>query len=95
MKPDGLGRQNENAIPMSKAKNITFDFARVQQIVLKVGNKINLMSSAFVTTPFGGLPKQETLTVVGIFSTGFYEFDQNFVFLNLFDALSIYLQYSQ
>ncbi len=24
MKPDGLGRQNENAIPMSKAKNITF-----------------------------------------------------------------------
>jgi len=57
---------------------------------LKVGNKINLMSSAFVTTPFGGLPKQETLTVVGIFSTGFYEFDQNFVFLSLSDALSIF-----
>ncbi len=57
---------------------------------LKVGNKINLMSSAFVTTPFGGLPKQETLTVAGIFSTGFYEFDQNFVFLNLSDALSIF-----
>ena len=28
---------------------------------LKVGDKINLMSSAFVTTPFGGLPKQELL----------------------------------
>ena len=28
---------------------------------LKVGDKINLMSSAFVATPFGGLPKQETL----------------------------------
>jgi len=57
---------------------------------LKVGSKINLMSSAFVATPFGGVPKQETLTVTGIFNTGFYEFDQNFVFLNLSDALSIF-----
>ena len=57
---------------------------------LKIGDKINLMSSAFVTTPFGSLPKQETLTIVGIFNTGFYEFDQNFVFLNLSDALSIF-----
>ncbi len=57
---------------------------------LKVGNKINLMSSAFVTTPFGGMPKQETLTVAGVFNTGFYEFDQNFVFLNLSDALSLF-----
>ena len=57
---------------------------------LKVGDKINLMSSAFVATPFGGLPKQETFIIKGIFSTGFYEFDKNFVFLNLSDALSIF-----
>ena len=57
---------------------------------LKVGDKINLMSSAFVATPFGGLPKQETFIVAGIFNTGFYEFDQNFVFLNLSDTLSIF-----
>ncbi len=57
---------------------------------LKIGDKINLMSSTFITTPFGGLPKQETLIVTGIFNTGFYEFDQNFVFLNLSDALSIF-----
>jgi len=57
---------------------------------LNVGDKINLTSSAFVATPFGGLPKQETLIISGIFNTGFYEFDQNFVFLNLSDALSIF-----
>ncbi len=57
---------------------------------LEVGDKINLMSSAFISTPFGGFPKQETLTIAGIFRTGFYEFDQNFVFLNLSDALSIF-----
>jgi len=57
---------------------------------LDIGDKINLTSSAFVSTPFGGLPKQETLIISGIFNTGFFEFDQNFVFLNLTDALSIF-----
>ena len=57
---------------------------------LEVGDKINLMSTSFIATPFGGFPKQETLTISGIFRTGFYEFDQNFVFLNLSDALSIF-----
>ena len=57
---------------------------------LKVGDKINITSSAFVTTPFGGLPKQETLIISGVFNTGFFEFDQNFVFLKLSDALSIF-----
>ena len=57
---------------------------------LDIGDKINLTSSVFITTPFGGMPKQETLIVSGIFNTGFYEFDQNFVFLNLSDALSIF-----
>jgi lipoprotein-releasing system permease protein len=57
---------------------------------LKINDKINLMSSAFIATPFGGLPKQETFTVKGIFNTGFFEFDQNIVFLNISDALSLF-----
>ena len=57
---------------------------------LKIGDKLNIMSSVFVSTPFGELPKEENLIVNGIFTTGFYEFDQNFVFLNLSDALSIF-----
>jgi lipoprotein-releasing system permease protein len=57
---------------------------------LVIGDKINLMSSTFVTTPFGGLPKQENFIVTGIFNTGFNEFDENFVFLNLSDTLSIF-----
>ena len=72
-------------------KNTAFIGAELAfNLNIKVGDKINLMSSAFVATPFGGLPKQETLTVTGFFNTGFYEFDQNFVFLNLSDALSIF-----
>ncbi len=57
---------------------------------LKEGDNLNLMSSAFVSTPLGSLPKQESYKVAGIFTTGFIEFDQNVVFLNIEDALSIF-----
>ena len=57
---------------------------------LQVGDKINLLSSSFITTPFGGLPKQEIFIVNGIFSSGFYEFDQNVIFLNLNQTLNFF-----
>ncbi len=57
---------------------------------LKEGDNLSLMSSAFVMTPFGSLPKQENYQVAGIFNTGFIEFDQNIIFLNIEDALSIF-----
>ena len=44
-------------------KNTAFIGAELAfNLDLKIGDKINLMSSAFIATPFGGLPKQETLT---------------------------------
>ena len=57
---------------------------------LTKGDSLSLMSSAFVTTPLGSIPKQERFEVAGIFSTGFLEFDQNVVFLNIENALSIF-----
>ena len=57
---------------------------------LEIGNKINLLSSSLISTPFGGLPKQETFVVRGVFDSGFYEFDQNVVFINLDQALNFF-----
>ena len=57
---------------------------------LEIGDSISLMSSAFVTTPLGSLPKQENFKVAGIFNTGFLEFDQSIIFLKIEDALSIF-----
>ena len=57
---------------------------------LKEGDSLSIMSSAFVATPLGSLPKQEIFKVAGIFNTGFIEFDQNIIFLNINDALSIF-----
>ena len=55
------------------------------------GDTVNLMSSAFVSTPLGSLPKQENFKIAGTFNTGFVEFDQNIIFLSIDDALSIFL----
>ena len=57
------------------------------ELNIVVDDKINLLSSAFIDTPLGSFPKQEIYTVKGIFSSGFYEFDKNVVFLNLDEAL--------
>ena len=57
---------------------------------LKEGDSLSIMSSAFVDTPLGSLPKQENFQIAGIFSTGFLDFDQNVIFVNIQDALSIF-----
>ena len=49
-------------------KNTAFIGAEMAfNLNLDIGDKINLMSSAFVSTPFGGFPKQETYIISGIF----------------------------
>jgi lipoprotein-releasing system permease protein len=60
------------------------------ELNIVVDDKINLLSSAFIDTPLGSFPKQEIYTVKGIFSSGFYEFDKNVVFLTLNDTLSFF-----
>ena len=57
---------------------------------LKLGDQINIMSSAFITTPAGSLPKQESFKIEGIFNSGFFEFDQNLIFILLDDSISLF-----
>ena len=57
---------------------------------LKIGDQVNLMSSTFIDTPLGGFPKQENFEIIGIFKSGFIEYDRNVIFLTINDALSIF-----
>ena len=56
---------------------------------LEIGDKINIISSSFIDTPFGSIPKQDNFVIAGFFNSGFYEFDQNLIYLDLNDAFSI------
>ncbi len=73
-----------------KKNNIFIGSELAFNLNLNTGDRINLMSSAFVATPLGSLPKQENFNIAGIFNTGFVEFDQNIIFLTIEDALSIF-----
>jgi len=73
-----------------KKNNIFIGSELAFNLNLDEGDNINLMSSAFVATPLGSLPKQENFNIAGIFNTGFVEFDQNIIFLTTQDALSIF-----
>ena len=73
-----------------KSNNIYIGSELAFDLGLKKGDTLNLMSSAFVMTPLGSLPKQENFKVAGIFNTGFLDFDQNIAFVNIEDALSIF-----
>ncbi len=73
-----------------KKNNVFIGSELAFNLNLNEGDRINLMSSSFVATPLGRLPKQENFNVAGIFNTGFIEFDQNIIFLTTEDALSIF-----
>ena len=57
---------------------------------LIVGDKITLMSTSNLQTPFGNLPLQEKFTISSVFSTGLAEFDQNVVFIPFENANSLF-----
>ena len=73
-----------------KKNNVFIGSELAFNLDLNEGDRVNLMSSAFIATPLGSLPKQENFNVAGIFNTGFVEFDQNIIFLTTEDALSIF-----
>ena len=88
---DFLERNITNGKVQNFKKNHVFIGTELAfDLELDVGDTINLMSSTFVATPFGTLPKQESFKIAGTFNTGFLEFDQNIIFLNIEDALSIF-----
>ncbi len=85
-----LKHSNKNNITKIEEGEVYVGAELAFNLNLEIGDKINLMSSVFIATPFGGFPKQEAYTIAGVFNTGFYEFDQNFIFLNLKDSLNIF-----
>ena len=73
---------NKNTISIGKELAISLN--------LVVGDKITLMSTSNLQTPFGNLPLQEKFTVSSVYSTGLVEFDQNVIFLPFENANSLF-----
>jgi lipoprotein-releasing system permease protein len=77
-----LDNFNKNTISIGKELAISLG--------LIVGDGVTLMSTSNIQTPFGSLPLQEKFTISSVFSTGFVEFDQNFIFMPFENASSLF-----
>ena len=56
---------------------------------LSPGDYVTLMSPQGRLTPFGLLPRSRRFRIVGVFDSGFYDYDQNWCFLTLADAQNL------
>ena len=57
---------------------------------LEIGDNISVISTSFIKTPFGSIPKQDNFIIAAIYNSGFYEFDQNLIYLDIFDTISMF-----
>jgi lipoprotein-releasing system permease protein len=90
-----------SAAPLSGAANATSDTGEptppivigsdlASSILAKVGDTVMVTSPQADLTPYGLIPKYQRFQVVGIFHTGFYQYDSSFGFVRLSDAQALF-----
>ena len=57
-----------------------------EQVGVKAGDTVSLISPSATTTAFGGTPTQKGYTVGGVFSSGMSQYDQGYIFMPLSQA---------
>jgi lipoprotein-releasing system permease protein len=57
-----------------------------EQVGVKAGDSVNLISPSGASTAFGGAPTQKAYVAGGVFSSGMSQFDQGYVFMPLDQA---------
>ena len=60
------------------------------QLGAPVGSLVTITSPQGELTPFGIVPKYKRFKVAGIFSSGFYDYDNNWAFIRLSDAQKLF-----
>ena len=71
--------------------NVVIGNGLANQLNVKIGDSITLMTQDNALTPFGNLPRLKKFNITGIFQSGIFSFDQNLVLINILDA-QIFLQ---
>ena len=81
---------NGNISFLSKIKGIVVGNELASRLDINVSDSITVFVPVFLKTPTGIIPKASVFTVVGIFRTGMYEYDNNFVYISLNDAQKLF-----
>lgn len=82
--------ENKNCAPSNEVPPIVLGKDLAEAIGATVGSTVMATSPQGELTPLGLLPKYERFKVVGIFNSGFYNYDNGWGFIRLADAQRLY-----
>ncbi len=93
----------DNSEQLDKAKiitsfkdNVVFMGRRLgQQLNVKVGDTITILTPKSTQTAFGSMPRQKAMKVGGFFHVGMRDFDRNFLFMPIESAQSLFKMHEQ
>ena len=57
---------------------------------VRMGERVVIVTSLRTTTPAGVMPRMRAFKVVGLFSSGMYEYDRNLAYVHIADAARLY-----
>ena len=66
--------------------NIILGYSLARSLGLNVGDKVTMALAKAQVTPAGMVPRMRTFTLVGIFESGHFEFDNGMAFVHMEDA---------
>jgi lipoprotein-releasing system permease protein len=74
------------ALKSSESPGIIIGNELAKTLGVSVGNWINVVTPLGTMTPLGMAPKRERFRVVGVFTSGYYEYDTSFVYISIASA---------
>jgi lipoprotein-releasing system permease protein len=72
------------------APPIVIGYDLADSLNAKVGDRVMVTSPQGELTPYGLVPKYQRFQIVGIFHSGFYQYDSSFAFVRLADAQRLF-----
>ena len=70
----------KGSIFKNKLNDVVIGYALADQLGLDIGDNIKIAVPKTDKTILGNIPRFKTLSIVGIFNLGMYEYDSNFIF---------------
>ena len=67
----------------SNMNEVVIGYALASQLGLKLNDKFKIVIPQTDNTIFGNIPRFKTLSIVGIFNLGMYEYDSNYIFTHV------------
>lgn len=90
MKAGSLASFGQSDTPDRPSDSVIVGRRLAENLGLRVGDRFNLVSPQGNATAFGTMPRQKSVTLVGVFDVGFHEYDKSMIFMPLDTAQAFF-----